>query len=386
MQNTPRVSVIIPTYNRASIVPRAIDSVLLQTYTDYEIIVVDDASTDETGTLLIKKYKNKIFYMRKEKNEGLAAARNTGIRAAHGVYTAFLDDDDAWLPEKLALQIKAMEDDPVVGLVYCGYHQVDDNDTILATVRPEKRGAVFHDLLYQNCITGSASAVLLKTELLHDAGYFNASLSACEDWDLWIRISRLCTVEFVDAPLVKWHVHPSNMHKNIPLMEKNTFVLLNTYRGDMPEDRRDGIFSDHCIMLAWQYYNGGNKNDCRRMLLKALEYDPANTIYVHGEQIRDKEQTVCAAFAAYWGRQETHDRSGVRRKAYSQQYLQLAWEYYARSDMKNFRRCIVCACRYSSLSRSLRLCIPFIKSFLGRHAADSIHALRKCLFTTNNTP
>lgn len=386
MRHSPRITVIIPTYNRASIVPRAIDSVLAQTYTDYEIIVVDDASTDETGILLVNKYNNKISCIRKEKNEGLAAARNTGIRAARGVYTAFLDDDDAWLPEKLALQLKVMEEDPAVGLVYCGYLHADDNDTILATVRPEKRGNVFHDLLYQNHITGSASAVLIKTEVLHAAGYFNASLSACEDWDLWIRISRLCAVDFVDAPLVKWCVHPSNMHKNIPLMEKNTFVLLNSYRGDIPEDRRDRTFSDHCIMLAWQYYNAGNKKDCGRMLIKALEYDPLNTVYVHGEQMHDKEQTVSAAFAAYWSGQERPSRSGDRKKAYSQQCLQLAWEYYARNDMKNFRRCIVCACRYTSPARCLRLCIPFVKSFLGRRGADSIHALRKRLFPTNSTP
>ena len=122
------------------------------------------------------------------------------------------------------------------------------------------------------------------------------------------------------------------------------------------------------------------------MLVKAIEYDPVNTIHIHGEHMHDKEQTVCAALAAYWNRQERPEQSDVRRKAYSQQYLQLAWEHYARNDMKSFRRCIIGACRYLSPARALRLCIPFIKSFLGRHAADSIHALRKCLFTTSSTP
>jgi len=124
---SPLVSVIIATYNRAHLIPQSIESVLSQTFKDYEIIVVDDGSSDNTKELLKNRYGESIIYIGKEKNEGLSAARNIGVKAAKGKYLAILDDEDIWLPEKLEMQIRLMQKNPSLGVVYCGCCKVNRN-------------------------------------------------------------------------------------------------------------------------------------------------------------------------------------------------------------------------------------------------------------------
>src|SRR4030042_7025637 len=116
----PLVSVIIPTFNREHIIAQSLESVLWQSFSDYEIIVVDDGSTDNTGEFLRKHYGDKIRYIAKSQNGGLSAARNAGIELSRGTYIAILDDDDLWLPDKLGLQVDLLEKNLGVSLVYCG--------------------------------------------------------------------------------------------------------------------------------------------------------------------------------------------------------------------------------------------------------------------------
>jgi hypothetical protein len=111
-------------------------------------------------------------------------------------------------------------------------------------------------------------------------------------------------------------------------------------------------------------------------LTRAVEYLPLTRIFIQGEDIAARETAVFAAFSAFWNRQQQYPAS-LRRKAYAQQYLQLAWEYYHRNDMRNFRRCTAYVFRYASPVVSLRLCVPFFKSFLGKNTADRLHAARK---------
>lgn len=146
MNKNPTVSVIIPTYNRAHLVGRAIQSVLNQTYKDFELIIVDDGSTDNTEDI-IKKYQKKderIKYIRRKKNKGGSVARNTGINAAIGEYIAFLDSDDEWLTEKLERQMKVFKStSSEVGVVYSGFFRINDRRNEIESIfNPKKRGYI----------------------------------------------------------------------------------------------------------------------------------------------------------------------------------------------------------------------------------------------------
>jgi glycosyltransferase involved in cell wall biosynthesis len=380
MSREPLISVVIPTFNRAKLVARAIESVLHQTFHDYEIIVVDDAGTDSTEESLKKKFGKQIIYIKQERNRGLPAARNAGIKVAQGAYLAFLDDDDEWLPEKLALQMQRIQGNTCLGLIYCGYSQVDENGNFIKLVIPAKEPRIAEKLLYWNCITCPPSGVLVKKEVLHTAGYFDEKLSACEDWDMWIRCAQCTSFDFIDVPLVRYMMHSSNMHKNLGLMEQNLFSVLNKYWPDTPNPQRNKAYSNCGIALAWQYYDAGSKKDFNRMIFKSLSHSPLNTVSLHGEQTGDTERALFEAYDAYWCSPGAVQEPSMKRKAYAQQYLQLAWEYYRQSDMKNFRRCVKRIFAHSFSWSTSRLVVPFLKSYLGKHFSDSVHAARTHIF------
>ncbi len=184
------VSVIIPTYNRAHLISRSIDSVFQQTFKDYEIIVIDDGSRDKTKEMLWERYGDRLVYIGKEKNEGLSAARNAGIKVARGKYLALLDDDDEWLPEKLEMQIALMDAASSPGLVYCNGFNVNEKGEVISEIKGGARGTALDALLSFNCL-GPPSSVLLQKDVLEKTGCFDENLRALEDWDLWIRVAQL---------------------------------------------------------------------------------------------------------------------------------------------------------------------------------------------------
>ena len=153
----PLVTVIIPTFNRASVVGRAIRSVLRQTFPNWELLVVDDASTDGTEREVRSYSDKRVKYIRHTQNRRISAARNTGIRAAQGGYVSFLDDDDEWLPEKLAKEVEVLRNsDPEVGLVYTGKTVYDEHGRVLQVRMPTLSGWVYDAMLERHFI-GSPS-------------------------------------------------------------------------------------------------------------------------------------------------------------------------------------------------------------------------------------
>jgi D-inositol-3-phosphate glycosyltransferase len=167
-KSQPLVTVIIPTYNRADLVKGAIESVLAQSYSQWELLVVDDASTDETSTILQGMSDERIRYIRHSQNRGGSAARNTGLAQAKGAYIAFLDSDDEWLPTKLEKQVAHFEHLPLnVGLVYTGALVVRDGG-VQEEQRPVHRGSLFRQLLLDNVIVGSGSAVMIRSTVLEN--------------------------------------------------------------------------------------------------------------------------------------------------------------------------------------------------------------------------
>jgi glycosyltransferase involved in cell wall biosynthesis len=208
MNPLPIVSVVISTYNRQEKLERAIHSVLTQSFKEIEVIIVDNASTDNT-TLKVANFKDeRIVYIRHEANKGGPAARNTGIKAARAPFIAFLDDDDQWDPSKLEKQVQKMnESSSKVGLVYVGTEVFDESkNSLIQTYKPNYRGNVSQVLL-SGTILGSVSSVLVRKECFDQVGMFDESLSSCQDWDMWLRIAQNYEFEFVDEILARINMH-----------------------------------------------------------------------------------------------------------------------------------------------------------------------------------
>lgn len=198
------VSVVIPVYNMAHCVAEAIESVFDQSFSDLEVIIADDGSTDNLAKA-IQKFGDQVRVIRQE-NRGPSVARNSGIRAAQGEYIAFLDADDIWKPEKLEKQIAAMQLSEDIGLVTCGYKKVHalSGDTIETMVRENypDRAALLEALSLAQILPASASGALLRRECFDEAGLFDESLRVAEDWDMWLRVAKRFEVRFVEEPLV----------------------------------------------------------------------------------------------------------------------------------------------------------------------------------------
>jgi GT2 family glycosyltransferase len=187
---SPFVSVVIPAYNSSDCIAAAVESVLRQTFSNYEVIVINDGSTDSTSLeAALQPYLSRIRYLRQE-NGGPSAARNLGIRQARGRYVALLDSDDVWLPDHLSRQIEHLNRDANLGLVYSNNMQFRDGQAIgkaFDTV-PQTGPVTLDSLLAEQC-TVNTSSVVVSREAVLNAGLFNETLHRCEDFDLWLRLA-----------------------------------------------------------------------------------------------------------------------------------------------------------------------------------------------------
>lgn len=259
----PSVSVIIPSYNAERWIKSTIDSVLAQTYSDIEIIVVDDGSTDQTVSVVSKNYpKIKLIT---QTNQGVAAARNKGIENSRGEWVAFLDADDIWLPHKLHEQFILLEENPDVKMVYAGWHvwpcsdlepDIDllvklNNTKCEATPNTPSSGWIYPELL-EDCLVWT-STVLIKKSLLKTIGNFNQKLKIGEDYDLWLRASRETKIIKVNKPLALYRIHGSSLTKSTPS---------RNYQGEIIEN----------AVKLWGYYSPdgrlASKHRIRRSLAK----------------------------------------------------------------------------------------------------------------------
>lgn len=183
------VSVIIPTYNRAAWVSRAIDSVLAQTYHPIEILVVDDGSIDNTSAVL-SKYVNQITIIR-QANQGVSHARNTGLRQVNGEYVAFLDSDDIWGHNKILHQVNTLRQNPQASVCYTWYMYVDENGHFLRAFQPSYEGDVFDQLYFNNFMV--TPSILTRRECFFEGdiqrNQFDTSIRYWEDWQVWLKLA-----------------------------------------------------------------------------------------------------------------------------------------------------------------------------------------------------
>ena len=213
------VSVVIPTFNRAHRIARAVASVLYQTFSDYEILVVDDGSEDDTQQVL-SQFRSRIKRISHSKNLGVSAARNTGIKESHSPFVAFLDSDDYWLPDKLSTQISFFSRHPKA--VACQTEELWIRRG--RRVNPMKKhfkpsGEIFEAAL-KLCVV-SPSAVMVRRSLLQEVGLFDEDFPVCEDYDLWLRIAWKYPVDLIPEPLlIKEGGAPDQLSRSVEAMDR----------------------------------------------------------------------------------------------------------------------------------------------------------------------
>jgi glycosyltransferase involved in cell wall biosynthesis len=269
----PQVSVVIPTYNRAEFLRSAIASVLNQTYQDFEIIVVDDGSKDNTEDVVCHFNNRKIRYVRHETNKGVTVARNTGVLNSKGAIIAFLDDDDEWLPQKLTRQMAVLRRSPLqTGAVYTGLLRVDHRTgKILGEWIPTKRGDLFDELCFENCV-GTASTVLLRKECFNTLGLFDEDICFGEEYDMWIRVSKRFLFECVNEPLVKYRVHPAKLSTNYELVISGLEAQLRKHEVFFRSNKKG--YSYRYLSLGTLYCYVGNMGRGRVAFLTAIKLYP----------------------------------------------------------------------------------------------------------------
>lgn len=214
------VSVIIPTYNGSRYICETIDSVLLQTYKDYEIIVIDDGSTDQTEDTL-KKYGSKIKYLY-QRNQGPSAARNFGIKNSVGKYIGFLDHDDIWLPNKLEIQVKILDENHDLAFVCADAYCIDSFGKIIKLWKMHKR-ETFKNLYESNFVLNLTA--LVKKSCFNDIGGYDKKLFVCQDYDLWLRLAKKYKFKHLNYALAKYRKHENNISNNIELLAMDRIAI-----------------------------------------------------------------------------------------------------------------------------------------------------------------
>ena len=208
-----KISVIIPTYNRRHTLERAIDSVLSQTFEPFEMIIVDDGSEDGTRDWIKETYPSiKYIY---QSNNGVSSARNKGIRSSRGSWIALLDSDDEWMPEKLEEQFISINENP--GSLFCHTNEIWIRNGV--RVNQMKKHKKYGGNIFKYCLDMcriSPSSSLIKKEVFEDVGLFDESLTVCEDYDLWLRITANYTILFLDRPLIKKYGGHSDQLSRVP--------------------------------------------------------------------------------------------------------------------------------------------------------------------------
>ncbi len=271
----PTVSIIIPTYNREHLLSRAIQSVLNQTYQDFELIIVDDGSTDDTGKV-VKSFNCEIIkYIRHDKNRGLPAARNTGIRVAKGDYIAFQDSDDEWMPEKLERQIRAFETaSPAVGIVYTGRYRIINNQKDYAppTKLTPKDGDLSCSLL--RACWMPPQATLVKRECFKRVGMFNERFRALGDWELFLRMSKYYQFKFIDEPLAILYRQPDSITANKSALLKASKQILEAFFDDFKKDKT--VLARRYFSLGHLLCSNGKLSEGRDYFVRSVKAYPLN--------------------------------------------------------------------------------------------------------------
>lgn len=268
---------VIPTYNRSHFIERAVHSVLNQTYVDFELIVVDDHSTDDTMEKVsaFMGLDSRVRFFCHEANRGAQSARNTGMRASQGDYVAWLDSDDEWLPTKLERQMDVFASDPgqKLAVVYAGHRRVYENGSPSQEIPPNLRGNVYQALLTRYGIT--AVTLLIRRRILEKIGFCNENIRAFQEWDLCIRLAEHGDFEFVKETLAVYHLHNSlTISKNLKQSALGYMDVVNAHRSNIIQYAGSRVLAEHFMNVGDLFVRAGNFRTAGSCFLQSVIASP----------------------------------------------------------------------------------------------------------------
>jgi glycosyltransferase involved in cell wall biosynthesis len=276
-QANPLVSVIIPTYNRQKFICPALASVFNQTYPTYEVIVIDDASTDETVNIVTDTFPG-VHLIQLPSNRGAAGARNAGIAVAKGDVIAFLDSDDTWEPTYLATQVQSWQSDPQCAIAFCDYVQVREGGKPFYSdlkPRPEYPDPVHHLLMENNIPT--MSIALVDRVALEKAGPLNETLQICHDRELFLRVLFHGTAVYQPQPLVTKVVHDGNLVGNLRRWAQEVQLLVDIFfsqPSSQPYRRLEPEIRSHWAYKMALWSKGSDRLLALKMLCQCVYFSP----------------------------------------------------------------------------------------------------------------
>ena len=262
--DSPKVSVIVPTYNRADRLEKALNSIVSQTYQDFELIVVDDGSTDKTS--MVMKSFPKAQYLYIKKNSGVSNARNVGLASAKGELICFLDSDDLWNEKKVQTQALWLENNKASQICYTDEIWIRNG----VRVNPMDRHRKYSGDIFRHCLDlciVSPSSVMIRAKLFDEIGNFDQSLPACEDYDLWLRIAVKYAFHFIEEPLIiKYGGHSDQLSRKYWGMDRFRVVALKKLLDQNSLDKEKlkltrSVFLEKCSILIKGFEKRGKKEE-----------------------------------------------------------------------------------------------------------------------------
>jgi glycosyltransferase involved in cell wall biosynthesis len=267
----PKVSIVIPAYNAMAYLPQTIDSVLNQTFTDFELLVINDGSSDNIIEWLSQIKDSRISLISQE-NQGVANARNIGIFRAKGEYIAFLDADDLWDKTKLEKQVSCLEQNPSTGLVYTWTHLIDSTGKLLKfSITHQEEGYIWEKIVIQDVI-GSGSSAMVRASCFQQVGLFDQNVAIAADFDMWIRIAAVYKFAVVKECLVFYRQHQNNFSKNRQkVIKTHAQVIEKSFKGVSLDllYLRNLAYANLCRYQSWLALEDGNYEQAKFLFKQA---------------------------------------------------------------------------------------------------------------------
>ena len=277
----PLVSIITPVYNGSQYLSAAIESALAQTYKNFELLIVNDGSTDNSAAIIKTFIKDsRVFYI-EQKNAGVAAARNTALKQARGKYIGFLDQDDLWFKNKLELQIAALEKDGSLALVHSRQDFIDSHgNKIKYDWITGGEGYCFRENFIKNRI--AVLTVLIRKNIIDEIGFFNEQLSGADDYEMWLRVTLKYPIKYIDQSLAFYRFHDSNVSKDSFRMTITDLKAINTILSEHPEALklagkqivRARLYELHHQLAGWYSWHDKNFTQGRKYYWLAILNNP----------------------------------------------------------------------------------------------------------------
>lgn len=274
----PKVSVIIPAYNAMRYLPETLNSVFQQTFRDFEVLIVDDGSTDLIQDWLAQNITDSRVKVIAQANQGLSAARNTGIKQTQGEYIAFLDADDLWHPLKLEKQVDYLDHHVEVGLIYNWVTVINESGNPTGRIMGRNiQGNVLEEILQRNII--DCPSVLVRRQCFEQVGVFDRTLRSVEDWEMWIRIAARYPFAVTPEPLVYYRQHSSNMSKNWRVMEQAFLQVIEKSFQAVPPDLqylKNNSLGYANLCVAWKALQSQDRDSqlARKFQQQAIAHYP----------------------------------------------------------------------------------------------------------------